>query len=65
MILLVAVIKTNKRLMNLDGVRGLEHKKRLVQIFLTFILEDKPQSFKEAVSSPEAPHWKEAIKSEI
>ncbi|XXG65136.1 hypothetical protein AAC387_Pa05g2916 [Persea americana] len=29
------------------------------------MLEDKPQSFKEAVSSPEAPHWKEAIKSEI
>ena len=33
--------------------------------FLTFMLEDEPQSFKAAVSSPEAPYWKEAINSEI
>ena len=35
-ILLVAIVKTNKRLMNLDEVRGLEHKKHLVQIFKHF-----------------------------
>jgi hypothetical protein len=26
--------------------------------FLTFMLEDEPQSFKEAMSTPEAPLWK-------
>ena len=33
--------------------------------FLTFMLEDEPQSFKEAMSTPEAPLWKEVINSEI
>uniref|UniRef100_A0A2N9EVE4 Reverse transcriptase Ty1/copia-type domain-containing protein n=1 Tax=Fagus sylvatica TaxID=28930 RepID=A0A2N9EVE4_FAGSY len=33
--------------------------------FLTFMLEDEPQSFKEAMSTPEAPLWKKAINSEI
>ena len=33
--------------------------------FLTFLMESEPQSFKEAVNSPEGPLWKEAIKSEI
>jgi hypothetical protein len=33
--------------------------------FLTFMLEDEPQSFKEAMSMPEAPLWKEAVNSEI
>ena len=33
--------------------------------FLTYLLEDEPQSFKEAMSSPEAPYWKEAIKDEV
>uniref|UniRef100_A0A2N9F9L9 Integrase catalytic domain-containing protein n=1 Tax=Fagus sylvatica TaxID=28930 RepID=A0A2N9F9L9_FAGSY len=33
--------------------------------FLTFMLEDEPQSFKEAMSIPEAPLWKEAVNSEI
>lgn len=33
MILLIAVIETNKVLMSLDGARGLEHKKHFVQIF--------------------------------
>ena len=29
------------------------------------MLEDEPQSFKEAMSSPEAPYWKEAINDEV
>ena len=51
--------------MNLDGVRGLEHKKTFGSDFLTFMLEDVLQSFKEALSSPEAPYWKAAINSKI
>ena len=31
----------------------------------TFLLEDKHQSFKDVVSNPVAPYWKEAINSEI
>ena len=33
--------------------------------FLTYLLEDEPQSFKESMSSPEAPYWKEAINDEV
>src|SRR3954469_24832096 len=33
--------------------------------FLTYMLEAEPQTFKEAVNSPEGPLWKEAINSEI
>ncbi|KAK3003471.1 hypothetical protein RJ639_019380 [Escallonia herrerae] len=33
--------------------------------FLTYLLENEPRSYCEAMSSPEAPHWKEAINSEI
>ena len=33
--------------------------------FLTFMLEGEPQSFKEAMSTPEAPLWKEAFNNEI
>ena len=33
--------------------------------FLTFMLEDEPKTFKEAMSSPESFHWKEAVNSEI
>ena len=33
--------------------------------FITYLLEDEPQSFKEAMSSPEAPYWKEAINDEV
>ena len=29
------------------------------------MLEDKPQSFKEAMSSPKAPYWKEVINDEV
>ena len=33
--------------------------------FLTYLLEDEPQSFKEAMSSLEAPYWKELINDEV
>ena len=33
--------------------------------FLTYLLENEPQSFNEAMSTPEAPMWKEAVNSEI
>lgn len=33
--------------------------------FLTYLLENKLQSFKEAMSTPEAPLWKDAINNEI
>ena len=33
--------------------------------FLTYLLENEPWTFKEAVTSPEAPFWKEAINSEV
>ena len=33
--------------------------------FLTYMLEDEPQSFKEAISTPKAPFWKEVVNSEI
>ena len=33
--------------------------------FLTYLLENEPRTFKEVVTSPEAPFWKEAIDSEV
>ena len=33
--------------------------------FLTYLLENEPRTFKEAVTFPEAPFWKEAINSEV
>ena len=33
--------------------------------FLTYMVENEPQTLHEAVNSPESPLWKEAIKSEI
>ena len=33
--------------------------------FLTYMLEDEPQSFKEAISTHEVHFWKEAVNSEI
>ena len=33
--------------------------------FLTYLLEKEPQSFNEAMSTPETPMWKEAVNSEI
>ncbi|XP_060210776.1 uncharacterized protein LOC132637746 [Lycium barbarum] len=33
--------------------------------FLTFLLENEPQNFKEAITSSEAQYWKEAVNGEI
>ena len=35
------------------------------QVFLTYLLENEPQIFNEAMSTPKAPMWKEAVNSEI
>ena len=33
--------------------------------FLTYLLENEPQTFKKVMSSPEASYWKEVVNSEI
>ena len=33
--------------------------------FMTYLLENEPQTFKEAMSTSEAPFWKEVIDNEI
>ncbi|CAL8092418.1 unnamed protein product [Prunus armeniaca] len=33
--------------------------------FLTYLLENEPQTYKEAMTSPEAPLWKEAINAKV
>ena len=33
--------------------------------FLTYLIEDEPRSYSEAVHCPDGPFWKEAIKSEV
>ncbi|KAJ9684091.1 hypothetical protein PVL29_016537 [Vitis rotundifolia] len=33
--------------------------------FYTFLIDEDPRSYKEAITSPDAPFWKEAINSEI
>ena len=33
--------------------------------FLTYMVEDEPQTFGEAMASSDAPYWKEAINSEM
>ena len=38
---------------------------KIIHGFLTYMLEDEPQSFKEAISTPDAPFWKEVVNSEI
>ncbi|KAK4407562.1 Retrovirus-related Pol polyprotein from transposon TNT 1-94 [Sesamum angolense] len=53
-----------KEMKNLDATRGLKELKLLARI-LTYLLENEPRTINEALSSPEAPFWKEAINSEI
>ena len=33
--------------------------------FYTFLIDEDPRSYKEAIPSPDAPFWKDAINSEI
>ena len=39
--------------------------KSFVPDFLTYLLENEPQNFKEAITGPEAHLWKEAVNNEI
>ena len=54
-----------------ESEKALRHSKRARTSksfgldFLTYLLENEPQSFNEAMSTPEAPMWKEAVNSEI
>ena len=56
---------------NDESKEALRHSKRartsksFGPYFLTYLLENEPQSFNEAMSAPEAPMWKEAVNSEI
>src|ERR1044071_6414595 len=55
-----------KKMMNLDVARELIRKKSFGDEFMTtFLLENEPKTFKEAMSTPDAPSWKKAVKSEI
>ncbi|KAL0322288.1 UNVERIFIED_CONTAM: Retrovirus-related Pol polyprotein from transposon TNT 1-94 [Sesamum calycinum] len=53
-----------KEMKNLDAARGLKELKLLAGFF-TYLLENEPRTINEALSSPEAPFWKEAINNEI
>ena len=48
-----------------DDVDELRTAKSFGSDFLTYMLEGESRTFHEAVTSPESPLWKEAIKSEI
>ena len=56
---------------NDESKEALRHSKRARTFksfgldFLTYSLENEPQSFNEAMSTPESPMWKEAVNSEI
>ena len=53
-------------MMNLDAhSKRTRTSKSFGPDFLMYLLEDEPQSFKEAMSSPKAPYWKEAINDEV
>ena len=53
------------RKLNQEEVRDLESQNLFVQIFIAYAIESDPQIFKEAMSTPKAQIWKEAINSEI
>ncbi|KAL0365780.1 UNVERIFIED_CONTAM: Retrovirus-related Pol polyprotein from transposon TNT 1-94 [Sesamum radiatum] len=58
----VVIIKEMK---NLDAAKRAKIAKTFGPEFLTYVLENEPRTINEALSSPEAPFWKEAINSEI
>ena len=58
----ILVILLNQKL------RGSEREMKDANLgydFYTFLVDDNPRSYKEAITSPDAPFWKEAINSEI
>ncbi|XP_070041352.1 uncharacterized protein [Nicotiana tomentosiformis] len=58
----------NESTFNEENPRSSKHQRTTTSFgpdFLTFLLENEPQTFKEAMSSSEAQYWKETVNSEI
>ena len=51
--------------LNLERVKQIRKETNLRDGFYTFLIDEDPRSYKEAITSPNAPFWKEAINSEI
>ena len=50
---------------NLEGVKETRKETNLRDGFYTFLIDEDPRSYKEAITSLNAPFWKEVINSEI
>ena len=61
------ISKTQEEIVDVEPRRGKRARtsKSFGPDFLTYMLESEPQSYNEAIRSPDGPLWKEAIKSEI
>ena len=51
--------------LNLEGVKEIRKETNLRDGFYTSLIDEDPRSYKETITSPNAPIWKEVINSEI
>ncbi|GJR00274.1 retrovirus-related pol polyprotein from transposon TNT 1-94 [Tanacetum coccineum] len=58
-------INPRKKWLNLEEAKGQKFEKSLGPDFVSFMVENEPTSYREAVTSSEGQQWREAIKSEI